>query len=97
MNDAPATGQKPRARLQFSVERLGNESVVLNADNGVAHHLNETASLVWHACDGSHTIDDVAEELVTRFDIDLETARRDVATVVTQLRELGLIDPDTSS
>ncbi len=93
MSETPTNSDRPLARHEFSAEEIGDEIVVMNTETALAHHLNATAGVVWDAADGSRTVDELAEQLVELFDIDLDTARRDVASVLAQHRDLGLMTP----
>jgi hypothetical protein len=58
--------------------------------------LNHSARAVWDLCDGQHTIDEIVRELCQRIgctDAPMQSEmRKDVAHVITQLRDLGLVD-----
>ena len=49
---------------------------------GGLHHLNTTASLVWECCDGTVSLDTIAENLAAVFGIDTDVVRSDVLDVV---------------
>ncbi len=70
---------------------------VAELPNGPAHlgrvqcELNETARFIFDRCDGSRSSEDIAHALSSEYDIDLATARTDVAACVAELREMGLV------
>lgn len=74
------------------MERVDGTLVLINSTSGLTHHLNETAAAVWEACDGSTSVDDLVERMVSRFDVDAATARHDVAAVLRRFQEVGLIE-----
>lgn len=63
----------------------------MDASCGTAHHLNETAGLIWAQCDGLHTVDDLVAELLIHYDIDQSQAKQDILQILTSLTELGLL------
>jgi predicted deacylase len=71
---------------------VGDEMVILDRRHQVVHQLNETARHVWTRCDGEHTAMAIAGELVQAFDVDAETAARDVASVLRRLAGAGLVE-----
>jgi len=82
----------PKRRAGVRARRVDGQMVLLNRQRELVHQLNETAAHVWDRCDGEHTVTAIASELVDEFDVDVETAEKDVATVVGQLEDAGLVD-----
>jgi len=81
----------PKARHNdLIVEKAGNETVVYDLERVRAHCLNESATEIWHLCDGKRTVEQIAE----RLPLDLNAASR--ATVVrdaiARLERLGLVE-----
>jgi hypothetical protein len=84
----------PRARPDVTARAVDGEAVLLDRANGRVHQFNRTASFVWSRLDGHASPQDVAVAVAEAFDVDAETASRDVAALVEQLRTLGLLAPD---
>ena len=54
---------------------------------------NETSVFIWNQMlAGKDTIDDVAKAVTEEYDVDFETARKDVETLVKQLAEYGVVE-----
>jgi len=70
---------------------IEGEAVLLDLDHGRSLGLNETASVVWTLL-SDHDDEQIAAELVRRFDVTLNRARADVTRLVDQLRERGLVE-----
>lgn len=70
---------------------LDDEGIIYDATKSKVHALNATAALIWRACDGEHTVEDIVEELLRRFDVDRDTARRDIRKTIKQFGTLGLL------
>jgi PqqD family protein of HPr-rel-A system len=66
--------------------------VVLDRDGGVVHQFNATATYIWERCDGQWTEAEIAQDLSEDYDVALDQAASDVAALVGQLRELGLLE-----
>jgi hypothetical protein len=57
-----------------------------------AFELDEVGASIWNACDGRRTIDDIAALVAAEYDVDLTTARADVAEFVATLRSAQLLE-----
>jgi hypothetical protein len=53
--------------------------------------LNETATQIWHRCDGSRTLAGIVGELADQYGVSAETIRPEVSSVVAGLMEQGLL------
>ena len=54
---------------------------------------NETSVFIWNQMlSGKDTIDDVAKAVTEEYEVDFETARKDVETLVKQLAEYGVVE-----
>jgi len=67
------------------------EILIVSAEDSRVHELNETASAVWKHADGTKTADEIAAKLAAEFEVELETARADVAELVAALSERHLL------
>jgi len=84
----------PRARPDLTARAVDGEAVLLDRANGRVHQFNRTASFVWSRLDGQTSPQDVAAAMAAAFDVDAETASRDVEALVERLRTLQLLAPD---
>lgn len=73
------------------VEKVGNEALVLDTARGKIHQLNSTAAYIWSLLDGVRSDHDIAQMVSSEFDIDLETASKDVRTTLQVLTELEVL------
>lgn len=55
------------------------------ADMNSVFTLNETGSYIWEKLDGTRTIGDIIKDLTTEYDIDAETAEKDVFSFVADM------------
>ena len=56
-------------RSDLITSAVDEEIVVLDRAAGYVHQLNATASQIWRACDGRHSVEDIAAQVTQRFDI----------------------------
>ena len=70
---------------------VDGETVLLDRAGGRVHQLNATASFVWSKLDGSTSCNDVAAAVAEAFEVEQETAARDVTALLDQFRKLNLL------
>ena len=58
--------------------------------------LNESAELMWNKLITSATISDLADVLLSEYDVDQQTAANDAADFVKILKENGILDESTN-
>lgn len=82
----------------FELREVCGEKVILacgmnNIDFSKIISLNETAAFLWTvAIEQEFTGDMLVKALLEEYEVDDETARRDVANVVSKWKEIGLLD-----
>jgi hypothetical protein len=91
MQGAVAT-EKPLARPNVALRRVGSEWVLFDADHDRAHVLNLTAATVWTYCDGDHDPAAIASAIAH----DLRSAesaaiRHDIEDVLRRFATEGLL------
>jgi hypothetical protein len=81
------------ARSQAIAARgLGVETMVMSATNSTLFTLNEVASVIWKAIDGTSPFQEiVAHEVCTKYDVPLEVALEGAEAVVRGLAEHGIL------
>jgi pyrroloquinoline quinone biosynthesis protein D len=84
-DSVPAYGLAPGVRL-----RLARDGNVLLVPEGIVA-LSETAAAILGLVDGSLDEDAIAKHLAERFDAPVDELRRDVAELLTSLRERGFL------
>ena len=82
----------PKRRSDVSARVVEHETVVLDRKGGLIHQLNETAGYIWDRCDGKSTVREITSSLSKTFGVEPKTARKDSAAIVSQLRELNLLE-----
>jgi len=54
--------------------------------------LNETAGFVWDLLDGTHSLEQIRDQMVEAFDVSAEEAVTDITELVLQLKEIGAVE-----
>jgi PqqD family protein of HPr-rel-A system len=97
MDGVRAGAVRPLVNQDVTVTDLDDEMLLYDAADGATHALNFTAALVWELCDGAHTLDDIAAELASGFNLPAEQAHADAAALVEQFFSLGLLNTAAES
>jgi hypothetical protein len=71
---------------------LDGESIVLNLQTGTYFGLDEVGTRVWQLIDRYGALFVVRDALVAEFEVDADTAGRDLMDLVSDLAERGLVD-----
>jgi PqqD family protein of HPr-rel-A system len=91
-NDIAATlPDRPAVRPDLRIEALEDELVLYDPRSGRAYVLNPTASALWERCDGSRSVETLAQELAAAFEVAYDDALADVRAFLTQLSRGGLL------
>ena len=87
-----------RIKEGFELREICGEHVILshgmdNIDFSKIISLNETAAFLWKQAVGNEAIseDGLVSSLLEAYEVDEETARKDVAQVLAKWREIGLL------
>lgn len=79
-----------RAGAVFTVE-LDGQAVLLDEDANRLHLLNHTGTLLWLLYDGQTSLAELAGEVATELELELDTVLRDVVAITRQLAAEGLL------
>jgi hypothetical protein len=77
--------------------KIGDEIVVLIDDGLSTHVLNRTAAYIWELCDGQLRVQDIADNLCKRFDIDKNQATKDIEELLPKLTRIGILQQVTEA
>jgi hypothetical protein len=83
----------------FVIRRVADETLVVPVASRVMdlesiYVLNDVAARIWELLETPTTTDRIADRVTAEFDIDAETAERDVVAFVESLEARGLIRRD---
>jgi cytidylate kinase len=57
----------------------------------VTYEIDETGLSIWELCDGSHTVDEIAQAISQEYDISFDQARADCQEFLEDLAAKGLL------
>ena len=73
------------------VRQIRGEVLALDVAAERIHYLNQTASFIWEQYEHGASREEIAAELVRRFDVSLEVAAGDVTRTLQSLFDLKLL------
>ncbi len=83
-----------KARQDVTAKQIGEEFMIYDLDNKVIHVLNMTAAKIFQLCDGSHTLEEIAEAFSDSFDgVEPQKAYEDVKQTMAILEAKHLVVP----
>ena len=75
------------------VREVDGEVLVLDTESDRIHQLNVSASFIWHQLAAGAPVDEIAKGLAIEFNVDDDTAYRDVSAIVREFLALGFVTP----
>ena len=79
-------------RVERIVARRGDDAVILlDPDSGNYYTLDDVGGRIWELCDGSRSIEEIADVLAAEYDAPAEQIRADVIELLGELREGRLV------
>jgi hypothetical protein len=76
---------------RLAARKVGGEMVILSADDSSLFVLNELGTAIWEAADGRTSTHAIADRVCTEYDVDADTALRDVEEFVSAMASAGVL------
>ena len=76
---------------QISAE-LSDEVAILHVGKGVYYGLNEVGTRVWKGIGEPRSVEEILEDLLSRYDVEPGQCRRDLFSLLEELIAEGLVD-----
>lgn len=81
-----------RQSSNITGQTVDDEVLLLDVATSQIHQLNPTACFIWSQCDGLKSVEQIADIVVERFEVDRATAMEDIEKTLQQLDDLKLIE-----
>jgi Coenzyme PQQ synthesis protein D (PqqD) len=82
---------KPRQNEDTAARKIDGAYYVIDSETSELHSFNKVGSLIYELSDGEHTVADIVAAVVESFEVDRETAERDVVEFLETLLAKNLI------
>jgi Coenzyme PQQ synthesis protein D (PqqD) len=77
---------------EIAARRLGGETMIMSGRDSTLYTLNEVATVIWEAADGTTPLDEiVTTKVCAEFDVTPEEAMQDAASLVAELVSHGIL------
>jgi coenzyme PQQ biosynthesis protein PqqD len=84
-------------RAEVEAHMLPDQSLLLYAkSSGITLPVNESAAKIWELCDGTHSVDEIVEDLALRYDAPRSQIDQDAREFLAVLLGHGLLDQVSS-
>lgn len=84
--------QTYRRSEQALVAPVGDDIVALHVANGFCYGMESVAADVWRTLEEPASLDQLCSLMIERYEVEPETCRRELATLLHQLEQEGLIE-----
>ena len=85
--------KSPRTRHDLVLQEVGDEGLLYDREGALVHILNMTALFAWKLCDGTRSVEEVAEAVRSGFrGTATQDVRRDIEGLLARLEERGLLE-----
>ena len=84
--------QRITIRADVLSRLVEGEAVLLDLKSGTYFGLNEVGSEVWEIIGTGASLGEIKDQLMDRFEVDRATLDRDLAALIAQLQDRGLVD-----
>jgi hypothetical protein len=81
----------PRRRADVELRDEAPQIWLVDPATGAAHLVNSMGRAIWELCDGTITVEELADAISQVFDVPRERAADDVTAVVEQFDDAGLV------
>ena len=75
----------PNQHQDFQIEQIDGETLLYQHQLKRMIYLNESAALVWHLCDGRHSVADIIDLLINSYPDTEDAVRADVIEAIDSL------------
>ncbi len=99
-DEIPEMEKDMKIKNGFVLKSIAGENIVMPAGNNISSFdgaivLNEVAAFVWSKLEESISRNELLEHILSEFDVDKETASRDLDTLLEKLISYGVIEEET--
>ncbi len=70
---------------------VDDEAILLDRANERVHQLNGVATFILQCCDGERTEDEIARDVLNRYDVPDETGGTETTALLAQMRTLAIL------
>lgn len=77
---------------EIAARKLGGEMMIMSGRDSTLYTLNDVATVIWEAADGSTSLDEIVESgICSKFEVQPCVALQDAETLVEELASHGIL------
>lgn len=80
-----------RAGQSVIAKAVGDETILLDLDRGIYYGLDEVGARIWQLITGGTSAEAVIERVTAEYDVTREEAANDIAQLLAELSDRGLL------
>ena len=81
----------PRRNEEAEWREVEEEVYICSIDGETMFSITGVGADIWRVCDGEHTVAEIAELLLTAYEVDRDTLEKDLAEFLDDMKAKGLI------
>jgi hypothetical protein len=81
---------RPREE-EVAAKVIDGEAILINLGNGIYYSMDKVGGLIWEMIEGRHTLGEIVEAVVGRYQVARPQAEADVRTLTEQMLEENLV------
>jgi hypothetical protein len=81
-----------RVKQGLFAQLVDGDLLILNRERGEIHQLNPVAGFIWDKLDGQNTLEQLVMAITEKYDVEHDTAKRDLESLLKALSDLNLIE-----
>ncbi len=94
MSEQVQPGQLIARTRRTRFRTVGEDTFILNQENGSLHYTGSVGTYIWHLCDGTRTAQGIAHAVAAKFNADPATVDGDVVEFLGELSRQALVMRD---
>ena len=83
---------RPRRKSDYHLEEIDGELLIYHPTESTVVYCNQTASLIWHLCDGTHTVAEISALLCEAYPEAATSIPADVDATLRTLTQQQVIE-----
>ncbi len=80
-----------RRSTDVIASEMEDELVMMSMENNAYYGLNSVGRKIWELLESEKTLSSLCDQLMDKYDVDIETCRKDVSKLIVKLEQVGLV------
>ena len=76
---------------EVAAKVLEGEAIIINLSNGMYYSMDKIGGLIWAMIEGGHSLGEIVEAIVSRYEVSFAQAQADVERLVRELIQENLV------